>query len=151
MLSQLTKLDKLYNNSPSARLLQGCKIDFIEYKNQIFTNNSHIHLLACDAASSYHCPYPITGSNIPKWDCILNCFSGCSSMNYPYLESSEQLDYLFPIFLHKIKFHIFQNITRCLIQGLIPFKYNNTCDVCDNIQDKDNRVNITVKKCSVLH
>ena len=86
MLSQLTKLDKLYNNSPSARLLQGCKIDFIEYKNQIFPNNPHIHLRVCDAASSYHFISPITGSNTPKWDCILNCCSGCPRTNAPYLE-----------------------------------------------------------------
>ena len=37
---------------------------------QIFTNDSHIHLRTCDAASSYHFTPPITGSNIPKWDCV---------------------------------------------------------------------------------
>ena len=60
-LSQLSKLDNLYIDSASTRLLQRSKIGLMEYKNQIFTNNSHIHLRACDAASSYHCTSPIIG------------------------------------------------------------------------------------------
>ena len=50
MLSQLVKLDKLYINSASTRLLQISKHYFVEYNNQIFPNNSHIHLRACDDA-----------------------------------------------------------------------------------------------------
>ena len=49
-LSKLDKLDKLYIYSASTRLLQRSKHDFIEYKNGIFPNNSHINLRACDAA-----------------------------------------------------------------------------------------------------
>ena len=41
-LSQLAKLDKLYINYASPRLLQISKHDFIEYNNQIFPNSSHI-------------------------------------------------------------------------------------------------------------
>ena len=59
--------------------------DYIEYQNQIFPNNSHIPFKACNAASSYDYPYPITGSKIPKWDCIFNQFSECPGMNAPYL------------------------------------------------------------------
>ena len=87
-----------------------------------------MHLRACDAASSYHCNYPITESKIPKWDCNLNYFSDCPGMNTPDLYSPEQLDRLFPASLHKIKFHTFQNISKCLIHELIPFKYMNTCE-----------------------
>ena len=85
-LSQLATLDKLYINSASTRLLQRSKHDFVEYKNQILPNNSHIHLIACDSESSYHCSSPITGSKIPKWGCILNFFSGCPRMNALYLQ-----------------------------------------------------------------
>ena len=60
-LSQLAKIDKLYINYASTRLLQRSNNNFIEYKNQTFQNNSHIHLRSCDAVSSYHCPSPITG------------------------------------------------------------------------------------------
>ena len=56
--------------------------------------------------------------------------------NAPYLESSEQLDRFFPACLYKIKLHIFQNISKCLIHGLRPFKYKNTGELCDNIPDK---------------
>ena len=42
-LSQLAKLDKLYINYESTRLLQISKHDFIEYNNHIFPNKSHIH------------------------------------------------------------------------------------------------------------
>ena len=49
------------------------------------------------------------------------------------------------------KFHIFQNISKCLIYGLRPFKYNNTCEFCDNILDNDKKFILMVKKCSVLH
>ena len=107
-LSQLAKLDKLYINSASTRLLQRSKNYFIEYKNRIFSNNSHIHLRSCDSASSYHCPYPITVPKIPEWGFIINCCSDCSRINGPYLEPLEQLDFLFPASLHKIKFHMFQ-------------------------------------------
>ena len=90
-------------------------------------------------------------SNIPKWDCILNYCSDFPRMNYPYLESSEQLDRFFPAFFHKIKFHIFENISKCSIHGLRPFKYNNTCELCDKIFDKYNKGILMVKKCFVLH
>ena len=73
-LSQYSKLDKLYINYAPIRLLQRSKLYFIEYKNQIFTSNSYIHLIACDDASSYRCPSPITCSNIPKRYCILIIF-----------------------------------------------------------------------------
>ena len=86
MVIKLKKIDKLYINSASTRILQKSKIDFIEYKNQIFTNNSHINLIASDSISSYHFPYPITGSNIPKWDCILKCCSDFPGMDFTDLE-----------------------------------------------------------------
>ena len=85
-ISQLSKLDQLYINSGSNRLLEISKNDFIEYKKQIFPNNSRIHLRSCDASSSYHCYSPITGSKIPKWECILNYCSDCQMMNAPFLE-----------------------------------------------------------------
>ena len=72
-------------------------------------------------------------------------------MNAPYLESSKQLDCLFPASLHKIKFRIFQNIYKCSIQVLRPFKYKNTCELCDNMQNKYKRGRIMVKKTFVLH
>ena len=50
-LIKLSKLDKLYINSASTRLLQRSKHDFIEYNNRIYPNNSHIHLRAFDDAS----------------------------------------------------------------------------------------------------
>ena len=65
-ISQLSKLDKLYINYVSTRLLERSKNDFIEYKKKIFPNYSRIHLRACDATSSHHCSYPIIGSKIPK-------------------------------------------------------------------------------------
>ena len=85
-ISQLAKPDKLYINYASTRLLQGSKNDFIAYQNKIFPNNSRIHLRAGDAVSSYHCTSTMTGSNIPKWDCILNYCSDCPRMNATYLE-----------------------------------------------------------------
>ena len=38
-LSKLDKLDTLYINSTSTRLLKISKIIFIKYRNKIFTNN----------------------------------------------------------------------------------------------------------------
>ena len=127
------KLDKLYINSASTRILQISKNYFIEYKNQIFSNNSHINLRACGSVSSYHCPYPINGPKIPKWGCIFNCCSDCSRMNGSYLNSLEQLHCFFPASLHKIKFHMFQYISKFPLHRLRSFKYNKTCEVCDNI------------------
>ena len=48
-----------------------------------------------------------------------------------YLESSEQLDRLFPTSLHNNKFHIFQEIPKCLIQGY-NFKYSQIIDSHNN-------------------
>ena len=150
-ISVISKLDKLYINSASTKLLQRSNNYFIQYKNYIFPNNSHIHLRVFYYVSSYHCRSPINGSNIPKWESILNCCSVCPRMNDPYSESSEQLDRLFPYSLHKIKFHIFQNISKISIHGLGPFKYKNTCDLYDNILDKDKKGISVVKKCFVIH
>ena len=66
IISQRSKLDKLYINSVSNRLLETSNNDFIEYKKQIFPNYLHIYLRAYGAASSYHCSSTITGSKIPN-------------------------------------------------------------------------------------
>ena len=50
-LSKLAKLDSFYINSTSTTILHIYKHDFIEYNDQIFPNNSHINLRACDYAS----------------------------------------------------------------------------------------------------
>ena len=65
-LTLLVKIDKMYINSASTRILQISKTYHIEYEKKIFPKNSHIYIRACGAASSYHCPSPIEGSNIPK-------------------------------------------------------------------------------------
>ena len=49
-ISQVNKLEKLYINSASTRLLQRSDNYFIEYNNQIFPNSSHIHLIAWNTA-----------------------------------------------------------------------------------------------------
>ena len=72
-------------------------------------------------------------------------------INGPYLEPSEQLYRFFPLSIHKIKFHILQNIYKCLIHGLISIKYNKTCELCDNILDKLNRGTIMVNKYFILY
>ena len=114
-------------------------------------NNSHRHLIVDDAASSYYCPSPITGSNIPKWDCILNFCSDFPGENMTDLESSGHIGRLFPASLHKIKFRIFQQISECLIRLLRTFRYKNTCELCDTIQDKNKRGKIMVKNLFVCH
>ena len=72
-------------------------------------------------------------------------------MNYPFLESSEQLNFFFTESLHKIKFHIFQNISKFLMHRLIPFQHNNMCELYDIIPDKDKKGIIMVKAFFVLH
>ena len=141
----------LYINYASTRLLQRSKNSFIEYKKQIFPNDSYIHLKACDAASSYHRPSPIFGYNITKWDLFLNCCSDFPMMVAPFIESSEKDYRLFPDYLHKIKFHIFQNISKLLVQKLKPFKYNNISELCYIIIEKDKKGRIMVNICFVLH
>ena len=79
----MAKLEKLYINGASTRILQRTKIDDMEYKNQTFPNNLHIHIRACDAISSYHCPNSNSGSKTPKWDCILNCCADFPGKNAP--------------------------------------------------------------------
>ena len=72
-------------------------------------------------------------------------------MDNQYLESSETIDDLFPGSLHKTKFCIFQIISKWSIHILIPFKYNNTCDLCDTILYKDKRGVKMVKTCFFFH
>ena len=83
MISLVDTLDKLYVRSELTTLLQKYKKCFIEYKNEIFSNDLHIHINSCDAASSYYFPSQNIGSNIPKWDCILNYYSDFPRMNAP--------------------------------------------------------------------
>ena len=80
----------------------------------------------------------------------MNCCSDCPMTNAPFLESSEQLNRFFLASLHKIKFHIFQNVYKCSIHGLRPFKHNIMCRLCDIIPEKDKRGRIMAKKCFVL-
>ena len=72
-------------------------------------------------------------------------------MNAPFLESSEKLDRFYPASFHKIKFHIFQNIPKYFIHILRPFKYNDMCELCDTIMDKDKKGRIMVKKSFDLY
>ena len=81
----------------------------------------------------------------------MNYFCDFPIINAPYLEPPEQFDSFFPASLHKIKFHIFKNISKCSIHGLRPFKYKNTRELCDNIQDKDKKGRIMTKKCFIFH
>ena len=37
------------------------------------------------------------------------------------------------------------------MHGLRQFKYNNKCELCDDIQDKYKRGIIMTKKCFILH
>ena len=93
---------ELYINAASTRLSLRSKRYYDEYNNKIFTNRSHIDILACDAASSYHFPSPMTGlKKILKWDCKLSCCSEYPGMKAPYLESSKHIDH-FPL-VHIIK------------------------------------------------
>ena len=43
------------------------------------------------------------------------------------------------------------NTSKCLIRGLIPFKYRNICESCDILTGKDKKGRIMAKKCFVLH
>ena len=84
-LLQLVNLDKLYIHTVSTRLPQRFNINLIEYKNQIILNNSHTNSKSCDDALSYHCTSQFTGSNIPRWDYILHCYSYFPRNNVPCL------------------------------------------------------------------
>ena len=95
-------------------------------------------------------PLQLMDQRFQKWGCILNCCSECPMMNAPFLESSQQLNNFIPESLHKIKFRIFQNISKCSIHGLIPFKHKNMCELCDIIPYKDKRGRIMAKKCFIL-
>ena len=84
-LIQLEKLDNLYINLALTGILKISNKHYIEYKNQIFSNNSHINIIFYNDASLYHCYSPIAGSKIPKWDCVLNFCAECPGMKAPYL------------------------------------------------------------------
>ena len=66
-------------------------------------------------------------------------------MSAPYLEPSEQLDRFFSDSFHRIKFYTFQNISKISINSLRPFKYKNTCELCDNIIDKEKKGRLMAK------
>ena len=98
-IPQVYKLYKLYINYVSTLILQISKNDFIENKNKIFPNNLHIHLRACDAASSYNCPSPIIVSNSNKWNCILSVV----------------------IILQGLMLHIYNHQNNLIISFMLPF------------------------------
>ena len=49
--TKLAKIDQLYINESSTKLLKRSNKYCIEYKNHIFPNDKHIHLIAYDHAS----------------------------------------------------------------------------------------------------
>ena len=128
----------MYLNTVWTRILQRSKKEYYKYKNKIFPNNSHIYIRYFDAASSYPFPYTMTGSRIPKCDCILNCCSGFHRMKAVSLESSKTLENFFLVYVLKT-IYVFQNIYKCLIHGLIPFDYRSVCKLCEITPDKVKR------------
>ena len=72
-VNTIGKMKGFYINAASTRLLQISKKDKYEYNNQIFPNNSRIHIRARDYASLHRCLSPMMGSKLLKWDCIFNC------------------------------------------------------------------------------
>ena len=65
---------------------------------------------------------------VKKWS-ICSDDSKSGTFILPDLESSEQIDHLFPAYFHKINFHIFQKIYNYLLELLRSFKCNNTCEL----------------------
>ena len=63
-------------------------------------------------------PLQLKDQIFKKRDCSLNCCSDFPGMNELNLQSPEKFDSLFPDYIHNIRFHIFQNISKCFIQGL---------------------------------
>ena len=86
------KIETLYINVESTRLLQISKKYYYEYKNKICKNNLQINIRYCDAESSYSFNYPMVGSKISKGDFILNCCSEFAGRKTPDLESSKRID-----------------------------------------------------------
>ena len=106
-LTTLEKLDRLYINSISTAPFHISKIDFFKYNNQIFPNKTHKSKILWCYVIIYFFLYSFRIKN-SKMGMYLNCCSDCLGMNAPDLKLSKQLDLLFPAFLHKIKFRIFQ-------------------------------------------
>ena len=61
---------------------------------------------------------------------MLNSFAEYPKVKAPYLESSKHMDHFLVPF---IKFCIFQNISRCSINLLRPFKYKNICKLFETV------------------
>ena len=66
----------------------------------------------------------------------MNCCSKYLIMKTPDLELLN-LESYFPGESHVIKINIFQNIFKCLINGVQTFMYKNTCEIYEKIQGND--------------
>ena len=117
---------------------------FNKYKEQAFPNGNLVHTKVSQAAFSTMCPFPVTGIDLPKWNCVLKCCSSCPKVALPEEEVNENVG------TSKIKFHVYRDVSRCSICGVLPFDEGKVCMKCNDETDPSLKGRVYTKKEIVL-
>jgi hypothetical protein len=111
-----------------------------DYKNSVLPNENPWHPKAQDALGAIMCP-PLIGE-IRHWQCVLRRCNTCPRYNQPLLEQNNNND------APKIRFHLYQNVTKCTKHGLLDPKAK-TCNECDTFAEGAKKGKVRTRK--VLH
>ena len=71
----MSKFDKLFHNVAPTRRGKRTKYLYGLFKNEVYSNDAHIHGIASYVLSSHHFTYTMTGSKIIKWECLISFFN----------------------------------------------------------------------------
>jgi hypothetical protein len=113
---------------------------FNEYKNCVLPNEIPWHPKAQDALAAIMCP-PLIGE-IRHWQCVLRRCNTCPGYIQPLLEQNTNND------APKIRFHLYQNVTKCTKHGLLVANAKS-CTECDIFAEGAKKGKVRTRK--VLH
>ena len=140
----LKRLEHVMNSRSRLRLGATYIYRWNRYKDQAFPGGNVLHTKASRAAFSTMCPFPVENIDIPKWHCVLKCCRNCPSLLVPDEEKTENAQST------KIKFHVYRDVSRCSICGVLPFDGRKLCMTCNNQADPSLKGRLHTKKEIVL-
>ena len=91
------------------------------------------------------CAYPDASIKLPHWKCVLRCCANCPTLVIPDEESNPHYE------TSRIKFHVYQDMTKCSLHGSRPLTEVKKCSLCDALPEDALKGSLSTRKNLVLH
>ena len=119
----LRKLNDLSQNVQNRRSGEKPNRLFETYKNYVIPHGCHIYATESDMAMTTICAYPPSQHALPHWKYVLRCFYNITSICLPDQESDKHYSNI----SSSIRFHIYDLITQCTVNGRHPLFEKKIC------------------------